>query len=114
MLFGVSPFDPLVLLLAAMCVLLLAVGASVPLALRAADLGVVMAYRLPGNEAKAAIEIYPVSGKKLTVPPQGWALPPRLSRLSSSCPQSSVRSCAPDLAYYRLDAITFVYFRLPS
>jgi hypothetical protein len=31
MLFGVSLFDPLVLLLAAMCVLLLAVGASVPL-----------------------------------------------------------------------------------
>ena len=25
-----------------------------------------MGYRLPGNEAKAAIEIYPVSGKKLT------------------------------------------------
>ena len=30
-----------------------------------ADLGVVMGYRLPGNEAKAAIEIYPVSGKKV-------------------------------------------------
>ena len=25
-----------------------------------------MGYRLPGNEAKAAIEIYPVSGKKVT------------------------------------------------
>ena len=37
-----------------------------PLAKAGADLGVVMAYRLPGNEAKAAIEIYPVSGKKLT------------------------------------------------
>jgi hypothetical protein len=29
------------------------------LAKAGADLGVVMAYRLPGNEAKAAIEIYP-------------------------------------------------------
>jgi ABC-type antimicrobial peptide transport system permease subunit len=38
MLFGVSPFDPLVLLLAAVCVLLLAVGASVPPALRAASI----------------------------------------------------------------------------
>jgi predicted permease len=37
MLFGVSPFDPLVLVLAAVCVLLLAVGASVPPALRAAS-----------------------------------------------------------------------------
>lgn len=27
---------------------------------------VLMAYRYPGNEAKAAIELYPVSGKKLT------------------------------------------------
>ena len=30
-----------------------------PLAKAGADLGVVMGYRLPGNEAKAAIEIYP-------------------------------------------------------
>jgi hypothetical protein len=38
-----------------------------PLAKAGADLGVVMGYRLPGNEAKAAIEIYPVSGKRVTV-----------------------------------------------
>jgi hypothetical protein len=37
-----------------------------PLAKAGADLGVVVGYRLPGNEAKAIIEIYPVSGKKLT------------------------------------------------
>jgi len=54
-----------------------------PLAKAGADLGVVMAYRLPGNEAKAAIEIYPVSGTKLTAAATG-GFPPRLSRLSSS------------------------------
>jgi hypothetical protein len=37
-----------------------------PLAKAGADLGVVMGYRLPGNEAKAVIEVYPVSGKKVT------------------------------------------------
>ena len=37
-----------------------------PLAKAGANLGVVMGYRLPGKEAKAAIEIYPVSGKKAT------------------------------------------------
>jgi hypothetical protein len=37
-----------------------------PLAKAGADLGVVMGYRLPGNEAKAVIELYPVSGKKVT------------------------------------------------
>jgi len=36
-----------------------------PLANAGADLGVVMGYRLPGNEAKAAIEVYPVSGRKM-------------------------------------------------
>jgi hypothetical protein len=35
-----------------------------PLAKGAADLQVVMAYRYPGNETKAAIELYPVTGKK--------------------------------------------------
>jgi len=45
MLFGVSPFDPLVLLLAAVCVLLLAVGASVPPALRAASIDPMQALR---------------------------------------------------------------------
>jgi hypothetical protein len=37
-----------------------------PLAKAGADLSVVMGYRLPGNEATAAIEIYPVAGKKVT------------------------------------------------
>lgn len=38
-----------------------------PLAKAGADLGVVMGYRLPSNEAKAVIEVYPISGKKVTV-----------------------------------------------
>ena len=37
-----------------------------PLAKAGADLGVVPGYRLPGNDAKAAIEVYPVSGNKVT------------------------------------------------
>jgi hypothetical protein len=37
-----------------------------PLQKAGADLQVVMAYRYPGNEGKAAVELYPVSGKKLT------------------------------------------------
>jgi hypothetical protein len=45
-----------------------------PLAKAGADLGVVMGYRLPGHEAKAAIEIYPVSGKKLTAAATGTGL----------------------------------------
>jgi hypothetical protein len=45
-----------------------------PLAKAGADLGVVMGYRLPGNEAKAAIEIYPVSGKKVTAAATGTGL----------------------------------------
>lgn len=45
MLFGVSPFDPLVLVLAAVCVLLLALVASVPPALRAASIDPMQALR---------------------------------------------------------------------
>ncbi len=45
-----------------------------PLANAGADLQVVMAYRYPGNESKAAIEVYPVSGKKLTNAAQAVAL----------------------------------------
>ncbi|MBI3895193.1 MAG: hypothetical protein HY313_04610 [Acidobacteria bacterium] len=37
-----------------------------PVAKLGADLQVVMAYRYPGNESQAAIEVYPVAGKKLT------------------------------------------------
>ena len=35
-----------------------------PLARAGADLQVVMGYRFPGNESRAAIELYPVSSKK--------------------------------------------------
>lgn len=45
-----------------------------PLAKAGADLGVVMGYRLPGNEARAAIEVYPVSGKKVTAAAAGTGL----------------------------------------
>jgi hypothetical protein len=45
MLFNVSPFDPTVLVLAAVCVLLLAVGASAPPALRAASVQPMQALR---------------------------------------------------------------------
>lgn len=37
-----------------------------PLAQAGADLQVAMGYRYPGNESKAAIEVYPVAGKKAT------------------------------------------------
>jgi len=37
-----------------------------PLAGAGVDLKVLMAYRYPGEEARAAIELYPVSGKKAT------------------------------------------------
>ena len=45
-----------------------------PLAEAGADLGVVMGYRLPGDEAKAAIELYPVSGRKTTAAAKGAGL----------------------------------------
>jgi ABC-type lipoprotein release transport system permease subunit len=45
LLFGVSPFDPVVLTLAAVVVLLLAVGASAPPALRAASTDPMQALR---------------------------------------------------------------------
>ena len=39
-------------------------GALAPLANASADIHVVMAYRFPGQESKAAIELYPVTGRK--------------------------------------------------
>jgi hypothetical protein len=45
-----------------------------PLAKAGADLGVVMGYRFPGSDARAAIEIYPVSGKKVTAAATGAGL----------------------------------------
>jgi hypothetical protein len=52
-----------------------------PLSEAGADLQVVMAYRYPGGENKAAIELYPVSGKKAAAAAQtaGLAPPPRPS-----------------------------------
>jgi hypothetical protein len=41
-------------------------GTLEPFAKGGADLQVVMGYRYPGNEAKAAIELYPVAGRTLT------------------------------------------------
>ncbi len=45
-----------------------------PLAGAGADLHVVMGYRIPGQEAKAVIEVYPVSGKKVTAAAQSAGL----------------------------------------
>ena len=45
-----------------------------PLARAGADLGVVMAYRYPGGEEMAAIELYPVSGKRATAAAQAARL----------------------------------------
>ena len=39
-------------------------GALAPLANSGTDIHVVMAYRFPGQESKAAIELYPVMGRK--------------------------------------------------
>ena len=39
-------------------------GALAPLTHAGTDIHVVMAYRYPGQEAKSAIELYPVAGKK--------------------------------------------------
>jgi hypothetical protein len=45
-----------------------------PLAAVGADLQIVMGYRYPGNESRAAIEVYPVSGKKATAAAQATGL----------------------------------------
>ncbi len=45
-----------------------------PLANAGADLHVVMGYRHPGDETKAAIELYPVAGKKVTAAALGVGL----------------------------------------
>jgi hypothetical protein len=45
-----------------------------PLARAGADLNVLMAYRYPGDEARAAIELYPISGKKATAAAQAAGL----------------------------------------
>ena len=45
-----------------------------PLASAGADLKVLMGYRYPGDDRKAAIELYPVSGKKATAAAQAAGL----------------------------------------
>ena len=45
-----------------------------PLAGAGADLHVVMGYRFHGNENKAAIEVYPITGKKARTAAQGVGL----------------------------------------
>lgn len=45
-----------------------------PLAEAGANLSVVMAYRYPGEPAKAAIEVYPVAGKKVIAAAQAAGL----------------------------------------
>lgn len=45
-----------------------------PLASAGADLKVLMGYRYPGEEGRAAIELYPVSGKKATAAAQAAGL----------------------------------------
>lgn len=47
-----------------------------PLAASGADLRLVMGYRLPQAPDRAAIEIYPVSGKKVTSAAEGTGLAP--------------------------------------
>lgn len=49
-------------------------AALAPLAATGADLQVVMGYRYPGNESQAAIELYPVSGKKAVAAAQAAGL----------------------------------------
>src|SRR6266571_8572910 len=41
-----------------------------PLAEAGADLHLVMGYRYPGDESKAAIEVYPIAGKKVVAAAQ--------------------------------------------
>src|SRR5438067_5065450 len=45
-----------------------------PFAQRGADLQVVMGYRYPGEERRAAIELYPITGKKMTEAAQSSGL----------------------------------------
>ena len=47
-----------------------------PFAEAGADLQVVMGYRLPGNESKAVIELYPVSNKKSKAAAEAAGLTP--------------------------------------
>lgn len=47
-----------------------------PLAEAGSDLNVVMAYRYPGTEDKAAVEVHPISGRKSTAAARAAGFPP--------------------------------------
>jgi hypothetical protein len=47
-----------------------------PLAAAKADLQVVMGYKVPGEKARAVLEVWPVSGRKLSVAAEGAGLTP--------------------------------------
>lgn len=47
-----------------------------PLAAAGTDLQVVMAYRIPGDRARAAVEVYPVTGKRAVAAARGAGLSP--------------------------------------
>lgn len=47
-----------------------------PLAGKAADLQVLMAYRFPGDESRGAVELYPVTGKRATAAAEAAGLTP--------------------------------------
>jgi hypothetical protein len=49
-------------------------GTLEPLAGAGADLQVIMGYRFPGHESRAAIEVYPVAGKKATAAAEAGGL----------------------------------------
>jgi len=49
-------------------------GTLEPLAKAGADLQIVMGYRYPGEGTKAAVELYPIGGKKTTQAAQGAGL----------------------------------------
>jgi hypothetical protein len=51
-------------------------GTLEPLAKAGADLQIVMGYRYPGDNTKAAVELYPVGNKKTTEAAQGAGLAP--------------------------------------
>ncbi len=47
-----------------------------PLAKAGADLQIVMGYRYPGNESKAAIEVFPIKGKRSAAAAQSAGMKP--------------------------------------
>lgn len=51
-------------------------GALGPLAAAGADLEVVMGYRYPGDERQAAIEVYPVTGRRMSAAAEIGGLQP--------------------------------------